>query len=77
MNILKTPTKRKIGYTITKVETYIQTHSDVTTAKDLGTTEKNALNFQYVKDVEKVEQTTWTVNNNRSALTVKKTMQLI
>ena len=68
-------TEIKIGYAI-KFKYTSQTQSDITTAKDLGSTE-NASDLQYAKDMEKAEQTTWTVNNHRTASTVNKTMQLI
>ena len=38
---------------------------------------ENAPDLHYVKDKEKVEQTIWTVNDDRTAPTVNKTMQLI
>ncbi len=54
-----------------------QTHLDVTIVKDFSTTEKNTPDPHYVKDVEKAEPTTWTVNNHRTAQSVNKTMYLI
>ncbi len=46
-NILKTPTEIKIGYTITKMETFIP--NPLRCPKDLGATEKNAPDLQHLR----------------------------